>query len=167
MIGVNQGGASHQRQRDRYVAGPMEVTGAIVCALLLIAGCGTEQLGKMSGSGETEWMKIGITTRGKVIMRYGDPDATSQLPQGEVAVYRPSRPAAPSATPSIPVVTPAPFGGTATEMRPIEPGLGTTRVDASGGAARPSRTIWIRYDAHGVVQEWSFERLSVMPESIP
>ncbi len=145
----------------------MRVTCALVCTWLVVAGCGTEQLERTSGSGRTEWIKIGMTTREEIMARYGEPDATAQLPQGEVALYRAPGTATPSPPPSIPVVTPGPLGQTVTEMKPVEPGLGTSPLSASGAKERPSRTIWIRYDTRGVVQEWSFDRLSVMPESAP
>lgn len=149
------------------MAGLKTAATLLASTLLVVIGCATEPAGQPSSVEAVEWIKVGATTREEMIARYGNPDAVAHFPQGEVAVYRGSRPAAPAVKPSIPVPTAGPFGTVTTEMRPVEPGLGTKSAGPSGSAARPSRTVWIRYDTHGVVQEWSFERLSVAPESIP
>jgi len=167
MMGMNLGYNNPEPRRACDVTGSTTVTRVLVAVVLLVAGCATDQLGQPSAAEDTGWIKIGVTTREEVIARYGDPDATARSPQGEVTVYRAARPSTPSVTPSIPVVRPGPFGTATTEMTPIEPGLGTKPAGASGAAARPGRTIWVRYDTRGVVQEWSFESLSLMPEPTP
>jgi hypothetical protein len=130
----------------------------LTCVTLLSAGCATDQARVKAAAEETEWIKIGSTTREEVIKRFGDPDATAEAQSSEIVVYRPRRPPSPGMV--IPSPEAGPLGTVTTRTRPIEPGLGTSPI---GRGEKPSRTIWIRYDAGGVVQQVSFERLPLGP----
>lgn len=88
----------------------MRVIAVLACVLLSVAGCATMEGGRTSATEQTEWLKVGLTTRDEVIKRFGDPDGTAQLPQGELVVYRPPRPATPSPAASVPTFEAGPLG---------------------------------------------------------
>jgi hypothetical protein len=110
----------------------------------LLAAC-------VSTPDQTDWIRIGVTTKQDVIARYGEPDVALTFPGGDTGVYRPV-----ASVPrlEIPTVQIGPVGAPTTRMQVIEPGLGAN--DRSTEAKRSLRKeIRISYDARGVVQELS------------
>lgn len=74
------------------------------------------------------------------------------MPEGEVAVYRPTVPTAACPRLSVPVVEAAGDQGTIrTRDQPLERGLGVRGV-GTGARERPERKFPIRFDRNGVVQ---------------
>jgi hypothetical protein len=108
----------------------------------------------VSAPDHQDWIRVGVTTKGEVITRYGQPDLVIASPDGDTAVYRPttSRPAAPQM--EIPTVQAGPLGSATTRMQPITPGLDAKDLNREA-KERVRSEMHIRYDARGVVQELS------------
>jgi hypothetical protein len=98
------------------------------------------------------WIHIGLTTKDEVIQRYGEPDLAIASPDGETVTYRPTASGRPPSLPEIPTAQTGPVGPILSQVQRINPGLGSTPMDA-GAPTRPNRQMRIRYDARGIVRE--------------
>ncbi len=114
--------------------------------LVLVEACATAPT-------QTDWIRIGMTTRDQVVERFGPPDLVIGAPDGETAIYRPTDPGRSSPRLEIPTAQAGPFGTATTRTQSIDPGLGAKELNTRSGA-RPSRETRIRYDARGIVQEF-------------
>lgn len=121
---------------------PMTLT-----ALGFLAACA-------SAPDHPDWIRVGVTTKGEVIQRYGPPDLVIAATGGDTAVYRPtaSGPSIPRL--EIPTAQAGPFGTTTTSRQPIDQGLGAKDLNRETKELLRGE-IRIRYDARGVVQELS------------
>lgn len=115
----------------------------IVASFLAASGCAHD---------DTQWIRVGATTKADVVERYGEPDLVRASPEGEVATYRSRAARHPAPPMEIPVARAAPFGQARTDMQSIHPGLGARDV-AAGTEDRPLQEFHIRYDAQGIVRE--------------
>ncbi|WP_455389501.1 hypothetical protein, partial [Petrachloros mirabilis] len=95
---------------------------------------------------ERGWIRIGHTTRGEVIERFGEPDLVVAAEAGETVIYR-ARDSG-QATPSveIPTVQAGPRGTFTTKSEPVR---------SEKAREGPMHEIRIRYDTQGIVQEVS------------
>jgi hypothetical protein len=101
---------------------------------------------------QTDWIRIGMTTRDEVVERFGQPDLVIASPEGETAIYRPPNPGQVRPRVEVPTVQAGPAGTFTTTNQPINPGPGTRAVNAST-RDRPQHELRIRYDVQGIVQE--------------
>ncbi|MBX9658609.1 MAG: hypothetical protein K2X00_08580 [Nitrospiraceae bacterium] len=117
---------------------------AVISVMFALASCATVR--------PSDWIRVGSTTRDEVVAQYGEPDLIRVMPEGEVAVYRPTAPTAARPRLSIPLVEAAGDQGTIrTREQPLERGLGVRGV-GTGARARPEKEFRIRFDRNGVVQ---------------
>ncbi|HXX76061.1 MAG TPA: hypothetical protein VEI50_13105 [Nitrospiraceae bacterium] len=123
-----------------------------ICWVMWAAACASGVDQTQSGADQTQWIRIGMTTKEEVVARYGEPDFVEMRADGAVATYRPTASKQSAPRVEIPTVQPGPFGTATTKMQPVEPGLGAEGV-AGGKHARIRKEIRIRYDAQGTVQE--------------
>src|SRR5262245_16146945 len=123
-----------------------------IWGLMWMASCASGADQTQSDANQTQWIRIGQTTKDEVVARYGEPDLMQTSPDGAVATYRPTASKRPPPSVEIPTAQPGPFGTTTTQMRPIQPGLGAEDFGVRQHT-RPQKEIQIRYDAHGVVRE--------------
>lgn len=114
-------------------------------ALVLVGACA-------SVPDQGDWIKVGQTTRGEVIKRYGQPDLVMASKEGEIEIYRPRDSSRPTPQMQIPTVQAGPLGTTTTKMEPVNPGLGGRPMNGGLGE-RPERELHIRYNSQGIVQE--------------
>jgi len=133
---------------------PHAILFRLVCSFTLTLGLLGLLAACVSTPDQTDWIRIGVTTRAEVIARYGQPDLLMASPDGETVTYRPTDSDASAPRLEIPTVQAAPLGKTMTRMQPIVPGLGAKHLD-TGANVRLWKEIRIRYDARGVVQELS------------
>src|SRR5215510_9267906 len=123
-----------------------------IWGLMWMASCASGADQTQSDANQTQWIRIGQTTKDEVVARYGEPDLMQTSPDGAVATYRPTASKRPPPSVEIPTAQPGPFGAPATTMKPIQPGLGAE--DMAGGRHEWIRKeIKIRYDAKGIVRE--------------
>jgi len=123
-----------------------------ICLVMWSAACASSADQTRSGADQTQWIRVGMTTKDEVVARYGEPDFMQTSADGAIATYRPTSSKRSSPRVEIPTVQPGPFGSTTTTMKPIEPGLGA-EDSAAGARERPKKEIRIRYDAQGIVRE--------------
>lgn len=117
---------------------------AVLFVMFALASCATVR--------PSDWIRVGGTTRDEVVAEYGEPDLIRVMPEGEVAVYRPTAPTAARPRLSIPLVEAAgDQGAIRTREQPLERGLGVRGV-GTGARARPEKEFRIRFDRNGVVQ---------------
>lgn len=114
-------------------------------AVVLIGACATVPAAE-------EWIKVGQTTKVEVVERYGQPDLVMASEEGETAIYRPRDPRRSIPQMEIPTIQAGPLGTVTTQMKPINPGLGTRPTNGSL-QERPEQELRIRYNAQGIVQE--------------
>lgn len=117
---------------------------AVLSVMFALASCATAR--------PSDWITVGGTTRDEVVAQYGEPDLIRVMPEGEVAVYRPTAPTAARPRLSVPLVEAAgDQGAIRTREQPLERGLGVRGV-GTGARARPEKEFRIRFDRNGVVQ---------------
>jgi len=104
----------------------------------------------MACAEEARWIRVGVTTKGEVVERYGEPDRVLVSTHGETLTYRPlpSRPP----TVSIPVARAGPGGLGIFQTESIVPGLGVRDI-AAGTHPRPHGEIHIEFNDQGIVRE--------------
>ena len=101
---------------------------------------------------QSDWIKIGQTTREDVVKRYGMPDLVIASEAGETAIYRPRAPKQSAPQVQIPTVQAGPLGTVTTRMEPVNSESGSR--DTNGRLQeRPEQELRIRYNAQGIVQE--------------
>lgn len=103
---------------------------------------------------QTDWIRIGRTTKDQVIERLGQPDLVIASPEGDTVMYRPADSSQARPRVEVPTAQAGPFGSATTRMQPIDPGLGGRAID-TGTHGRPRKELRIRYDARGIVQDFS------------
>lgn len=117
---------------------------AVLSVVSVLTSCATVR--------PSDWIRVGGTTRDEVVAEYGEPDLIRVMPDGEVAVYRPTAPTAARPRLSVPLVEAAgDQGAIRTREQPLERGLGVRGV-GTGARARPEKEFRIRFDRNGVVQ---------------
>jgi hypothetical protein len=122
----------------------VRVAAVTTSLLLLVAACATV-------NEQTDWIRIGVTTRDEVVARYGQPDLVITAPEGDTVTYRPTGRMPPPAI-EVPTIQPGgSLGLPTTKMEKIPSGPDTPPH------VRPARTIHIRYSAKGVVQDVTSE----------
>jgi hypothetical protein len=115
-----------------------------LAALGLVWGCA-------SAPAYPDWIRVGATTKGDVVERYGAPDMVMVSPGGDTSVYRPI---ASIPQVEIPTAQVGPSGTAMTSMQRIDPGLGAHDLSRERKELL-QREIRIRYDTRGIVQELS------------
>ena len=133
---------------------PRAILCRLVCLFTLTLGLLGVLAACVSTPDQTDWIRIGVTTKDEVIARYGQPDLLMAAPGGETVTYRQTGSEASAPKLEIPTFQAAPEGKTMTRMQPIVPGLGAKQLD-TGAKEQLRREIRIRYNARGVVQEMS------------
>jgi len=123
-----------------------------ICLVMWTAACASSVDQTQIGADQTQWIRVGLTTKEDVVARYGEPDFVEMRADGAVATYRPTAMKQSAPRVEIPTVQPGPFGTATTKMQPVEPGLGTEDI-GGGKHARIKKEIRIRYDAQGIVRE--------------
>lgn len=89
---------------------------AVLSVVSVLTSCATVR--------PSDWIRVGGTTRDEVVAEYGEPDLIRVMPEGEVAVYRPTAPTAARPRLSIPLVEAAgDQGAIRTREQPLERGL--------------------------------------------
>lgn len=126
----------------------------LVCSFTLTAGLLSLLAACVSSPDQTDWIRIGVTTKDEVIARYGQPDLLMTAPGGETVTYRPTGSGVSIPRLEVPTAQAGPFGVPTTRMQPIEPWLGA-RDSSTEAKEQLRRELRIRYDARGVVQELS------------
>ena len=133
---------------------PRAILCRFMCLFTMTLGLLGLHMACVSTPDQTDWIRIGVTTKDEVIARYGQPDLLMAVPDGETVTYRPAGSGASVPRLEIPTAQVGPFGAATTRMQPIEPGLGAR--DWSTEAKEPlRRELRIRYDVRGLVQELS------------
>jgi hypothetical protein len=117
------------------------VTLLLPLGVFLTAACATDN---------TDWIKVGVTTKDEVVAQYGEPDLVIISPQGEALTYR----AFPVQNPvgPIEVARAGPFGLGIFQTEFVVPGLGVRPV-AAGPRPRPAGSIAVVLDEEGIVRE--------------
>ena len=138
-------------------------TRAILCSLVyafplmvvllgLLAACASSP--DHSAPDHPDWIRVGVTTKAEVIIRYGQPDLVIASPGGDTAIYSPTTSGTSVPQLEVPTAQAGPLGSSTTRMQPINPGLDAKDLNKEA-KERLRSGIRIRYDAQGVVQELS------------
>jgi len=130
---------------------PRTILCRLVCSFTLTLGLLGLLAACVSTPDQTEWIRIGVTTKDDVIARYGQPDLLMAAPGGDTALYHPTGSRASVPRLEIPTAQVGPFGAPTTRMQSIDPGLGAKEMDKRGNVFL-RKELRIRYDTRGVVQ---------------